>query len=150
MTDLVCKGLHVGGIQMTIRIGRLGSIVLCAFAMAGTAGAADLRIAAPPPPAFNWSGCYVGGFVGGARSAGDASAINCSRRLVKNGSPPRTRVVGRVENHNLSADRLPGGLQVPFSRLGRRAVGADAGRGGVFRRPLGSHGGELRAGGFSG
>jgi hypothetical protein len=53
------------GIQMTIQIGRLGNIVLSAFVMMGTAGAADLRVATPPPPAFNWSGCYVGGFVSG-------------------------------------------------------------------------------------
>ena len=57
---------------MTIQIGRLGSIVLGAFVIAGTAGAADLLgVATPPPPAFNWSGCYVGGFVGGAWSDGD-------------------------------------------------------------------------------
>src|SRR5262249_13204605 len=55
---------------MTIRIGRLGSIVLSTFVMAGTVGAADLRVATPPPPAFNWSGCYVGGFVGGASRSG--------------------------------------------------------------------------------
>src|SRR5262249_58132540 len=56
---------------MTIQIGRLGSIVLSVFVIAGRAGAADLPIATPPPPAFNLSGCYVGGFVGGARSDGD-------------------------------------------------------------------------------
>jgi hypothetical protein len=38
--------------------------------MVGTARAADLPVKALPPlPVFNWTGCYVGGFVGGARSA---------------------------------------------------------------------------------
>jgi outer membrane immunogenic protein len=35
----------------------------------GVAGAADLPIKAPPvymPPAFSWTGCYIGGNVGGA------------------------------------------------------------------------------------
>jgi outer membrane immunogenic protein len=35
----------------------------------GAAGAADLPFKAPPvyvPPAFNWTGCYIGGNVGGA------------------------------------------------------------------------------------
>src|ERR1700751_410464 len=59
------------GIQMTIQIGRLGSIDLSVFVIAGRAGAADLPVATPPPPAFNLSGCYVGGFVGGAWSDGD-------------------------------------------------------------------------------
>ena len=68
----------LGDIQMTIQIGKLGSIVLSAFVMAGTAGAADLRVATPPPPAFNWSGCYVGGFVGGARSDGDMTILKMS------------------------------------------------------------------------
>jgi len=36
--------------------------------MAGTAIAADLRVKAPiaAPAPFNWSGCYIGGYVGGA------------------------------------------------------------------------------------
>jgi outer membrane immunogenic protein len=35
----------------------------------GVAGAADMPIKAPPvymPPAFNWTGCYIGGNIGGA------------------------------------------------------------------------------------
>jgi len=52
---------------MAIQFGRLGSAIVCAFAFAGTASAADLRVPpVAPPPAFNWSGCYVGGYLGGA------------------------------------------------------------------------------------
>jgi outer membrane immunogenic protein len=38
--------------------------------LSGSAVAADLRRPAytppPPPPVFNWSGCYIGGYLGGA------------------------------------------------------------------------------------
>jgi outer membrane immunogenic protein len=36
-----------------------------AMALAGTALAADLPIAPPPPPIFTWTGIYVGGYGGG-------------------------------------------------------------------------------------
>ena len=49
-------------------------------ALVGYASAADLRGRAPvpyqppppPPPVFNWSGCYIGGYVGGAWNERDA------------------------------------------------------------------------------
>ena len=47
-------------------------------ALIGYASAADLRRAPvpyqppPPPPVFNWSGCYIGGYVGGAFNDRDA------------------------------------------------------------------------------
>ena len=57
---------------MANQIQRLGSLILCAVSMVGSARAADLPVKAPPPaPVFNWTGCYVGGYVGGARSDGD-------------------------------------------------------------------------------
>ncbi|MBK5956966.1 hypothetical protein CCR97_01865 [Rhodoplanes elegans] len=46
----------------------LGTVAL--IAIAGTASAADMRmpVKAPPviAPVFSWTGCYIGGFVGGA------------------------------------------------------------------------------------
>ena len=47
-------------------------------ALVGSATAADLRGRAPvpyqppppPPPVFSWSGCYIGGYVGGAGMTG--------------------------------------------------------------------------------
>jgi outer membrane immunogenic protein len=42
-----------------------------------SASAADLPVKAPmiqPPVAYNWTGFYIGGFVGGAFAAGDSSA----------------------------------------------------------------------------
>ena len=88
----------LGDIQMTIQIGKLGSIVLSAFVMAGTAGAADLRVATPPPPAFNWSGCYVGGFVGGARSDGDMTFTDLGNAQFRSYSGGI--VAGRLENQH--------------------------------------------------
>jgi outer membrane immunogenic protein len=56
----------------------LASAALFALALAVPAGAADLGrmptkapVAVPPPP-FSWSGCYIGGFVGGAFTNDDA------------------------------------------------------------------------------
>jgi outer membrane immunogenic protein len=47
---------------------KLGTVALWAFAFAGTASAADLLPVAPlaPLPVFNWTGCYIGGYAGGA------------------------------------------------------------------------------------
>ena len=54
-----------------MRIRFLGSVVAFASAAmaAGVAGAADLAVKAPalaPVALYNWTGCYVGGHVGGA------------------------------------------------------------------------------------
>jgi outer membrane immunogenic protein len=54
---------------------KLGTVALWTLAVAGTASAADLRRPAmppPPPPVFNWTGCYIGGYVGGAWNDRDA------------------------------------------------------------------------------
>jgi outer membrane immunogenic protein len=63
---------------MSIRVLSLGPAALFALALAVPAGAADLGrmptkapVVAPPPP-FTWSGCYLGGFVGGAFTNDDA------------------------------------------------------------------------------
>jgi outer membrane immunogenic protein len=86
------------GIQMTIQIGRLGSIVLSVFVIAGRAGAADLPVATPPPPAFNLSGCYVGGFVGGAWSDGDMTFTDLGNEQFRSYSGGI--VAGRLENQH--------------------------------------------------
>ncbi|CAL8973678.1 hypothetical protein RHODGE_RHODGE_00881 [Rhodoplanes serenus] len=48
------------------------------LAMAGVASAADMRmpVKAPPviAPVFSWTGCYIGGYVGGAWADGDVTA----------------------------------------------------------------------------
>ncbi|HKS75669.1 MAG TPA: outer membrane beta-barrel protein [Terriglobales bacterium] len=52
-------------------------LAIIAFAIGTvTASAADMAVKAPPPPVavFNWTGFYIGGFVGGAVADGDAFA----------------------------------------------------------------------------
>src|SRR5260370_18824922 len=83
---------------MTILVGRLGSIVLSVVVRGGRAGAADLPVATPPPPAFNWSGCYVGGFVGGAWSDGDMTFTDLGNEQFRSYSGGI--VAGRLENQH--------------------------------------------------
>lgn len=63
---------------MTTRSGwALASISLVLTALTGAASAADMAVKAPPlapSPVFNWTGFYIGGFVGGAVADRDASA----------------------------------------------------------------------------
>jgi outer membrane immunogenic protein len=52
----------------------LGSIALFALSVGSPAVAADMPVKArpaPPPPIYNWSGCYFGGFVGYATGRAD-------------------------------------------------------------------------------
>jgi len=52
----------------------LGSIALFALSVGSPAVAADMPVKArpaPPPPIYNWSGCYFGGFVGYATGRTD-------------------------------------------------------------------------------
>jgi len=52
---------------------KLGTLALWTLAFAGTAVAADLRAPAPVAAVFSWTGCYIGGYVGGAWSNRDAT-----------------------------------------------------------------------------
>ncbi len=58
-----------------MKIRSIASAALMAL-FGGSAIAADLPMKAPPPPpvGFNWTGFYIGGFVGGATPSSDASA----------------------------------------------------------------------------
>jgi outer membrane immunogenic protein len=53
---------------------KLSSVALFVLGSLGAAGAADMPVKAPPvaapPPIFSWTGCYIGGFVGGAGQDG--------------------------------------------------------------------------------
>jgi outer membrane immunogenic protein len=63
---------------MSIRVLMLGRVALFAFVLAAPASAADLGrppplpVKAPPPVAFSWTGCYLGGYLGGAGADSDA------------------------------------------------------------------------------
>ncbi|HEY7244371.1 MAG TPA: outer membrane beta-barrel protein [Xanthobacteraceae bacterium] len=58
-----------------VRGAELGSVVLFTAALAGTVSAADLPVRMPHTyaPIPSWTGCYLGGYVGGAWKGGDAS-----------------------------------------------------------------------------
>jgi outer membrane immunogenic protein len=54
----------------------LMAAAVASISFTGVASAADMAVKAPPPPPvlFNWTGFYIGGFVGGAGADRDASA----------------------------------------------------------------------------
>src|SRR5581483_1515830 len=53
----------------------LMAAAVASISFAGVASAADMAVKAPPPPPiFNWTGFYIGGFVGGAGADRDAWA----------------------------------------------------------------------------
>ena len=73
--------------------------------IAGTASAADLRVRPPivaPVPLFNWTGCYIGGYVGGAWNERDVTFTdlgNSTFRAFSGGAVP-----GRLEgSHSWNA-----------------------------------------------
>ena len=55
----------------------LGCVPLAALGAISSATAADLPVRKAPPvvPAFNWTGCYLGGYVGGAWQGGDGATF---------------------------------------------------------------------------
>ena len=55
----------------------LGCVPLAALAAVSSATAADLPVRKAPPmvPAFSWTGCYLGGYVGGAWQGGDGATF---------------------------------------------------------------------------
>ena len=69
---------------MAFRGAKLGGVALLTVALTGIASAADLR---PPVrsrayvPVSTWTGCYLGGYVGGAWSENDATFTDSGNAL---------------------------------------------------------------------
>jgi outer membrane immunogenic protein len=62
----------------------VGSVALFTLTLAGIASGADLRTPVRPRayvPAFSWTGCYLGGYVGGAWSDNDATFTDLGNGL---------------------------------------------------------------------
>src|SRR5262249_58661063 len=66
----------VGGLHMKQLL--LGCVPLAALAAVSSATAADLPVRKAPPvvPAFRWTGCYLGGLLGGALQGGDRATLS--------------------------------------------------------------------------
>jgi len=90
----------------------LGCIPLAALASIGCATAADLPVKARPPlvAPFTWTGCYIGGFVGGAWNGNDGGVFT---DLGQNGLSPSGQFLSYsggataarlVPPHSFSAD----------------------------------------------
>jgi outer membrane immunogenic protein len=93
---------------MAMRGIKLSTVVLWTLAVAGSASAADLRLpmrAPPLAPAFSWTGCYLGGYVGGAWSDRDATFSDLGNSAFRAYSGGIT--AGRVEgshSYNVGLD----------------------------------------------
>ena len=61
---------------MAMRAAKMGSVALLTVALTGIASAADQRVPVRPRayvPVSSWTGCYLGGYVGGAWKESDPS-----------------------------------------------------------------------------
>lgn len=73
----------------------LTSAALLAWAAANSAGAADLALKAPAaPPAWSWTGCYLGANAGGARAQNDAALSPGGSYLAAPGARPPPDLLG--------------------------------------------------------
>src|SRR5438552_11537219 len=69
---------------MSVLKTNVGSVALFTLALAGIASGADLRTPVRPRayvPAFSWTGCYLGGYVGGAWNDNDATFTDLGNAL---------------------------------------------------------------------
>jgi opacity protein-like surface antigen len=84
---------------MSVVSTKVGSIAALTLALTGIASAADLR---PPVrarayvPAFSWTGCYLGGYVGGAWSDNDTTFTDLGNATFASYSAGSRRLGARV------------------------------------------------------
>jgi outer membrane immunogenic protein len=106
----------------------LASIGCLAFAVAGSAGAADLPVKAvlPVTPTFTWTGCYIGGNAGwaGARNSADLSPSGLYRAAPGANAPPNLAGTGDFaadiaalsNSYSTTGSAWEGGIQVGCNR----------------------------------
>ena len=91
-------------------LARIAGVVLAAGYAINAAAAADMPTKAPPPPAYNWSGCYVGLNAGGGTSGTDfGSSVDPGTYLLVAKGDPAT--VGGSGGGGANADGFIGGGQ---------------------------------------
>ena len=69
---------------MAMRAAKLGSVALLTVALTGIASAADQRVPMRPRayvPVSSWTGCYLGGYVGGAWKESDPNFTDLGNAL---------------------------------------------------------------------
>src|SRR5258708_21284298 len=101
---------------MSIRALMLGRVALFVFVLAAPASAADLGRppVVAPPVAFSWTGCYVGGYLGGAGADRDAVFTALGNRMFRAFSGCSARLANgtRVEGPHSSGVPLASTLLV--------------------------------------
>jgi outer membrane immunogenic protein len=90
---------------MRIKVASLIAVAM-SFGVSQVAFAADMpvkaRAIAPPPAAFNWTGCYVGGYAGGAFAGRDATSRDLNGYNYGG-------AVGPAWSYNVSSSLIAGG-----------------------------------------
>lgn len=117
----------------------LGSVVLVSLAPAGSAGAADIPLKAPPAyvPAWSWTGCYVGanaGWIGG-RNWFDLSPSGNYLNAPGGAAPPNVAGTGDFaisraalsNSYATGTSGFEGGLQIGCNKqIGDVVLGIEA------------------------
>jgi outer membrane immunogenic protein len=125
---------------MAIREAKLGGVALLTVALTGIASAADLRPPVRPRayvPVSTWTGCYLGGYVGGAWSENDATFTDLGNALFAaySGGITAPRREGQHSwNVSLDSSFLGGGtLGCNWQPLGTAFVLGIEGEGGYLK-----------------
>jgi outer membrane immunogenic protein len=106
---------------------RIALGVLSLLALVGVASAADMPLKAPlaaPPPAFSWTGCYIGGNVGGIKNDSTLSNDPSGQYLVANTQAQRDRA---SHSYSFDGSGFTGGVQYGCNRqYGSLVIGLDS------------------------
>ncbi len=120
----------------------LAAAVSFGFIGIGGAMAADMAVKAPPPPvvvAYNWTGCYVGGYLGGATQSRSVHSVDPSSTGgtfpagTFYNSPIANATNGGLYNYDLGSSGIGGGtVGCNWQGASRWVVGVE-GEGGYMR-----------------
>lgn len=116
--------------------------------LAGTALAADLPVAPPPPPVFTWTGVYIGGYGGGQITD---TSYNTLVGAPFSGpallTAPDAAGVGLAASHSLSKGGFTAGAELGYNwQIGLFVLGVETDIGGVTGSTRTVNGGVLSTG----